>query len=75
MVKWVADKNASPPIYPELKAGRKTVATVRRVRARRTKTGWRYSYQVVTRYVDIVGGAVGPIFPSLVAAKRHAEQR
>lgn len=75
MAKWISDKNAVPPIHHELKHGRKTVALVRRVQPRKTKTGYRYSYQAVTRFVDILGGAIGPVFPTLAAAKRHAEGR
>lgn len=73
MAKWVSDKNAVPPLFHDLVVSRKKVALVRRVSPRKTKTGYRYSYQSVTRFVDIVGGAVGPIFPTLAAAKRHAE--
>lgn len=75
MANWVSDKNAVPPIHHELKAGRKTIALVRRVRARKTKSGYRHSYQAVTRFVDAMGGAMGPIFPSLAAAKRYVEGR
>ncbi len=74
-MKWIADTNAKPPIFHQLNQGRKQVALVRRVQARKTKSGYRHSYQVVTRFVDILGGAVGPIFPTLAAAKRHAEAR
>jgi hypothetical protein len=75
MAKWISDKNAVPAIHHELKRGRKTVALVRRVQPRKTKTGYRYSYQAVTRFVDIMGGAVGPIFPTLAKAKAYVEGR
>jgi hypothetical protein len=75
MARWISDKNAVPPLHYNLIAGRKAVALVRRVTPRKTKAGYRYSYQSVTRFVDIVGGAVGPIFPTLAAAKRHAEAK
>ncbi len=75
MAKWVSDKNAVPPIFHDLKAGRKTVATVRRVRGRMVKGRARYDYQVIRQFVGIMGHAVGPVFPTLAAAKRHAEAK
>lgn len=78
-MKWIPDKNAKPPMFHELVANGKTVALVRRVQpqriARKGRVTYRHRYQLVARFVDIVGGAVGPIFPSLIAAKRHAEGR
>lgn len=78
-MKWIADKNAVPPIHHELVISGKTVALVRRVSAKRVnrkgRTSYRYRYQLVTRFIDIAGGAVGPVFPSLKAAKTFAEGR
>lgn len=75
-MKWTADRNASPPIYHELREGKKLLATVRRVGGKRDRLGrWRYRYQAVTRFVDVLGGAVGPVFGTLAKAKAHAEAK
>lgn len=72
---WEADKFCKPPIYHDLKVGRKTVAIVRRINGRKAKRGYRYDYQAIHRFVDGMGGALGPVFPSLIAAKRYQEGR
>jgi hypothetical protein len=76
---WIADRNAKPPIYYDLRDESRCLATVRRVKPRQIRRGskifYRYRYQVIRRYVDPLGGAIGPIFGSLAAAKRFAERR
>ena len=60
----------------ELKSGRKTVADIRRVFPRKTKTGYRYKYMVITKWGVMVGGfpgMAGPVFNTLTEAKAKAE--
>lgn len=77
-MKWTHDSNARPPMHHELFDGRRRVALVRRVAPVRTirngRETYRHRYQLVTRFVGIMGDAAGPVFPSLAAAKRAAER-
>jgi len=62
----------------ELKAGRKTIADVRRVFPRKTKNGYRWEYMVVTKWAVQVNGLPGfggQVFKTLKAAKATAEGR
>lgn len=79
MATWiVACKFATPPMLHELKEGRKTIALVRRVtgkwRKRNGKPVYQHHYQVVRQWVGAMGHATGPVFSSLIAAKRAAEK-
>lgn len=75
MARWVSDTNAVPPIYHELKRGRKTIATVRRVQIPSRKGKRVQRFQVIRKWADIMGGAIGPVFTSLKAAKEFVEGR
>lgn len=76
--KWTNDTNATPPMFFDLKVGRKTVATVRRVAGqyvkRKNRQVYQHRYQVVQQWVGGCGHAIGPVFTSLAAAKREAEK-
>lgn len=73
-MKWIETKHTRG--WLELKAGRKTVATIHRVFPRKTKSGYRFKYMIVTRWRMVGGlpGMQGPVFNSLKVAKSRAER-
>ena len=73
MAKWIETSHTRG--WYELKIGGKVVADVKRTRPVRTKKGYRYSFQAVTRFGSNGGlpGSFGPVFATLTAAMATAE--
>ena len=73
MAKWIETPHTKG--WWELKVGRKTVADIRRVFPRKTKTGYRFKHMVVAQWGMVGGlpGMKGPTFDTLKAAKAYAE--
>lgn len=75
MTKWIETPHTKG--WWELKAGRKTVADIRRVFPKKTKSGaYRFKHMVITQWgiVDGLPGMKGPTFNTLKAAKSYAEE-
>lgn len=72
-MKWTVSPHADFRI--ELRSGRKVIGTVMRINPRKTKSGYRYSYQAVKRWGCSGGmpGTFGPVFKTLIAAKSEVE--
>ena len=72
--KWVPWPS-SPRLYIDLKRGRKTVVTIKRVGCKGFK--WGRKWQVVRKWVPTgtLPGTIGPVFPSMKAAKEFVEGR
>lgn len=73
MAKWIETSHTRG--WYQLKSGSKVMAEVMRARPCKTKTGYRYSYQAITRFGCAGGmpGTFGPIFKTLNEAKSTAE--
>lgn len=75
-LKWVPWPSA-PRIYIDLKRGRKTVITIKRVGRPTRRNKWGKEWQVVQKWVPTgtLPGTLGPVFPTLKAAKQFVEGR
>lgn len=68
---------SSPKLYIDLKRGRKTVVTLKRVGRPARGSKWGKEWQVIRKWVatGTLPGTLGPVFPSLKAAKQFVEGR
>jgi hypothetical protein len=66
---------SAPRLYIDLKHGRKTIATIKRMNGKGDK--WGRKWMVVSRFACVGGmpGCYGVVFPSQTAAKQFVEGR
>ena len=77
-MQWINDNHSTPPMFIELRIGKKIKASIKRIGGvyvnRRGTEKFQHHYQVVTKYVDSFH-TLGPVFKSLPAAKKFVEDR